>query len=100
MSLERQTGVSPARQALQLPLIEVVAPEVISLKGASSASDIWYVGFREIQLTSSRSLGCTIIELLTGKPPYAHILNSMAGLLLPLGSVHNFDVAFLQYFIA
>lgn len=38
-----------------------VAPEVIELKGASPASDIW-------------SLGCTIIELLTGRPPYADLL--------------------------
>nr|XP_031861223.1 uncharacterized protein CI109_003193 [Kwoniella shandongensis]KAA5528295.1 hypothetical protein CI109_003193 [Kwoniella shandongensis] len=42
-----------------------MAPEVISLTGASFASDIW-------------SLGCTIIELLTGKPPYAEITNSMS----------------------
>lgn len=42
-----------------------MAPEVISLNGASPASDIW-------------SLGCTIIELLTGKPPYADITNSMS----------------------
>ncbi|WVQ97165.1 hypothetical protein IAU59_004275 [Kwoniella sp. CBS 9459] len=41
-----------------------MAPEVISLAGASFASDIW-------------SLGCTIIELLTGKPPYSDIGNSM-----------------------
>lgn len=38
-----------------------MAPEVIELKGASTASDIW-------------SLGCTIIELLTGKPPYGDLL--------------------------
>jgi len=43
-----------------------MAPEVIELKGASTKSDIW-------------SLGCTVIELLTGKPPYADISNSMAG---------------------
>lgn len=43
-----------------------MAPEVIELKGASTKSDIW-------------SLGCTIIELFTGKPPYADISNSMAG---------------------
>ena len=34
-----------------------MAPEVIELAGATTASDIW-------------SLGCTIIELLDGKPPY------------------------------
>ncbi|KAF9900374.1 hypothetical protein BX616_002607 [Lobosporangium transversale] len=38
-----------------------MAPEVIELKGASPASDIW-------------SLGCTIIEMLTGRPPYADLL--------------------------
>ena len=43
-----------------------MAPEVISLNGASPPSDIW-------------SLGCTIIEMLTGKPPYADISNSMTG---------------------
>lgn len=47
-------------------LMNSVAPEVISLNGASPASDIW-------------SLGCTIIELLTGRPPYAEIANSMTG---------------------
>ncbi|TDL20391.1 kinase-like protein, partial [Rickenella mellea] len=41
-----------------------MAPEVIELKGASPASDIW-------------SLACTIIELLTGKPPYSDVGNSM-----------------------
>jgi len=36
----------------------IVAPEVIEMSGQeSSACDIW-------------SLGCTVIELLTGKPPY------------------------------
>jgi serine/threonine protein kinase len=35
-----------------------MAPEIIELKGASTASDIW-------------SLGCTLIELLVGKPPYS-----------------------------
>ncbi|KAI8059897.1 kinase-like domain-containing protein [Gongronella butleri] len=35
-----------------------MAPEVIALEGASTKSDIW-------------SLGCTLIELCTGKPPYS-----------------------------
>lgn len=37
-----------------------MAPEVIELMGATSASDIW-------------SLGCVIIELLQGKPPYSEL---------------------------
>ncbi|KAL4248085.1 hypothetical protein ABKN59_007801 [Abortiporus biennis] len=41
-----------------------MAPEVIELKGASTKSDIW-------------SLACTIVELLTGRPPYGDIANSM-----------------------
>ena len=42
-----------------------MAPEVIELHGASTKSDIW-------------SLGCTVIELLTGRPPYAEIANGMS----------------------
>ncbi|KLO12719.1 kinase-like protein [Schizopora paradoxa] len=42
-----------------------MAPEVIELKGASRASDIW-------------SLGCTVIELLSGRPPYAELPNGMS----------------------
>lgn len=38
-----------------------VAPEVIKLEKATYASDIW-------------SLACTVVELLTGKPPYANML--------------------------
>eukprot|EP01133_Synstelium_polycarpum_P006813 gene6813-7918_t len=34
-----------------------MAPEIIELNGASTKSDIW-------------SVGCTVIELLTGQPPY------------------------------
>ena len=37
-----------------------MAPEVIELRGASSASDIW-------------SVGCTAIELVTGVPPFYHL---------------------------
>ena len=43
-----------------------MAPEVIELSGASTASDVW-------------SLGCTVIELLDGKPPY-HKLQPMQAL--------------------
>ncbi|KAF2431836.1 Pkinase-domain-containing protein [Tothia fuscella] len=43
-----------------------MAPEVIELSGATTASDIW-------------SLGCTVIELLDGKPPY-HTLPPMPAL--------------------
>lgn len=43
-----------------------MAPEVIELTGATTASDIW-------------SLGCTVIELLDGKPPY-HKLQPMPAL--------------------
>ncbi|MCJ1473058.1 hypothetical protein MMC13_001707 [Lambiella insularis] len=43
-----------------------MAPEIIELVGATTASDIW-------------SLGCTVIELLDGKPPY-HKLQQMHAL--------------------
>ncbi|KAI0293248.1 kinase-like domain-containing protein [Russula brevipes] len=41
------------------------APEVIEHTGSSTKSDIW-------------SLGCTVIELLTGHPPYGDIPNVMS----------------------
>ena len=43
-----------------------MAPEVIEMTGATTASDIW-------------SLGCTVIELLDGRPPY-HKLQQMQAL--------------------
>ena len=42
------------------------APEVIRLMRASKESDIW-------------SLGCTIIELLTGNQPYGDIIDPVSG---------------------
>lgn len=64
-------GVSLNLRAMEREIKDVagtpnwMAPEVIELKGASTKSDIW-------------SLGCTVIELLTGRPPYAEISNSMS----------------------
>lgn len=64
-------GVSLNLRAVEREIKDVagtpnwMAPEVIELKGASTKSDIW-------------SLACTIIELLTGRPPYAEIANSMS----------------------
>jgi serine/threonine protein kinase len=42
------------------------APEVTGLERASTKSDIW-------------SLGCTIIELLTGQLPYGNLVNDLSG---------------------
>ncbi|KAK6992189.1 cell division control protein [Favolaschia claudopus] len=64
-------GVSLNLRAMEREIKDVagtpnwMAPEVIELKGASTKSDIW-------------SLACTVIELLTGRPPYAEIANSMS----------------------
>ena len=65
-------GVSLNLRAMERDMKDVagtpnwMAPEVIELKGASPKSDIW-------------SLACTVIELLTGRPPYAEIANGMSG---------------------
>jgi serine/threonine protein kinase len=45
--------------------IIVVAPEVTRMQGITSSCDIW-------------SLGCTIIELLTGAPPYFELNTAQA----------------------
>jgi serine/threonine protein kinase len=66
-------GVSLNLRAMERDMKDVagtpnwMAPEVIELKGPSPKSDIW-------------SLGCTVIELLTGRPPYADNSNSMSGM--------------------
>lgn len=64
--LELPFGVSKNEKkalsfTLMLSFSSLVSPEVIELKGASIKSDIW-------------SLGCTIIELCTGKPPYSDLM--------------------------
>ena len=51
-----------------------MAPEIIQLSGASSASDIW-------------SVGCTVIELLQGKPPF-HNLAAMPALFAIVNDDH------------
>jgi serine/threonine protein kinase len=69
-------GVSLNLRAMEREIKDVagtpnwMAPEVIELKGASPKSDIW-------------SLACTVVELLTGRPPYAEIANSMSGMHFP-----------------
>lgn len=51
-----------------------MAPEIIQLSGANSASDVW-------------SVGCTVIELLQGKPPY-HNLAAMPALFAIVNDDH------------
>ncbi|KAH9166011.1 kinase-like domain-containing protein [Lactarius sanguifluus] len=62
-------GVSLNLRAMEREIKDIVgtpAPDVLELKGTSPKSDIW-------------SLGCTVIELLMGLPPYGDIGNAMTG---------------------
>ncbi|KAI0134230.1 cell division control protein [Xylariales sp. AK1849] len=58
VSTSTLTGPDKDNQVVGTPYW--MAPEIIELSGASPASDIW-------------SLGCTVIELLQGRPPYHHL---------------------------
>ena len=75
-------GVSLNLRAMEREIKDVagtpnwMAPEVIEFKGASTKSDIW-------------SLACTVIELLTGRPPYADVANSMSGTSFFPRAFHN-----------
>ncbi|KAK9470484.1 kinase-like domain-containing protein [Dipodascopsis tothii] len=51
-----------------------MAPEIIELVGATAASDIW-------------SVGCTIIELLEGRPPY-HNMEQMPAMFAIVNDAH------------
>lgn len=51
-----------------------MAPEIIEVAGASAISDVW-------------SLGCTIIEMLTGEPPYFN-LSTMQALFMIVEEQH------------
>ena len=91
--LVARTGVSlsttrqPKHRLPRLSSGHSVAPEVIEQNGATTASDIWSVGrsvvsglWRPIlKRLSSRSVGCVVIELLEGQPPY-HSLEPMQAL--------------------
>lgn len=68
------TLAAPDKEAQVVGTPYWMAPEIIQLSGASSASDIW-------------SVGCTVIELLQGKPPY-HNLAAMPALFAIVNDDH------------
>ena len=63
-----------------------MAPEVIELTGATPASDIWSFLWWE-RVLMIRSVGCTVIELLEGRPPY-HKLDPMPALFRIVNDEH------------
>ncbi|KAK0719747.1 hypothetical protein B0H67DRAFT_599402 [Lasiosphaeris hirsuta] len=68
------TLAGPDKEAQVVGTPYWMAPEIIQLSGATSSSDIW-------------SVGCTVIELLQGKPPY-HNLAAMPALFAIVNDDH------------
>ena len=68
------TLAGPEKEAQVVGTPYWMAPEIIQLSGATPASDIW-------------SVGCTVIELLQGKPPY-HNLAAMPALFAIVNDDH------------
>ncbi|KAM7185405.1 putative SEPH-like protein [Naviculisporaceae sp. PSN 640] len=68
------TLAGPDKEAQVVGTPYWMAPEIIQLSGATSASDIW-------------SVGCTVIELLQGRPPY-HNLAAMPALFAIVNDDH------------
>jgi len=68
------TLAGPEKEAQVVGTPYWMAPEIIQLSGATPSSDIW-------------SVGCTVIELLQGKPPY-HNLAAMPALFAIVNDDH------------
>ncbi|KAJ4396125.1 Protein kinase of the Mitotic Exit Network [Gnomoniopsis smithogilvyi] len=68
------TLAGPDKEAQVVGTPYWMAPEIIQLSGATSASDVW-------------SVGCTVIELLQGRPPY-HNLAAMPALFAIVNDDH------------